>query len=686
MLAAAVLHTAAELGRATERYEPAGRLFDITVRITQPPYVTRGSFYAEDATGAIELNTFPGDWQQVRPGDVYRFRGHTNTLSNRIGIVHADCDKAEFLRQDPSPIPLKATAGELLSGKHLFRLVAIEGIMRNVFRDEIDPNYIYFILECGDERVFAVHSTGEDVRSISSRFLNAQVTMIGCCSRDTDSRAYSDYFLHLCNIQNIVVRSRRTDDPFSAKDISDTVAMTPKAISTLGRRKTAGTVLAVWQKDKVLIRTDKGWPLLAELAERQLPVPGNTVEIVGYPETDIYNINLTRAVWRQREPYANADRTVLKTSPAELTTDPAGRPRLNAHMHAKWVEITGLVKRIRRGKDDEAILSLEDNRRSLDIVVTDESAVRSLGENFRIRATGVCVMEKELWRPNSIIPRITGIFIVVNGPSDIQVLSRPPWWTTTRLVTVIAALLAILGLILAWNTALRILVTRRSRQLLKAEISKVNAQLRINERTRLAAELHDSIAQNLSGVSLQIDAAEQLIDADKDRLASKLHLASISLKSCREELRNCLWDLRNQALDEPDMNAAIIRTLEPHLGNTRLTVRFNVRRATISDITAHAILRIVRELVSNAIHHGKAKSIRIAGRLDQGRILFSVRDDGCGFDPDSVPGVRQGHFGLAGIRERVRKLNGILYFETAQPHGARITVLLEGIQHGEKQK
>ena len=134
------------------------------------------------------------------------------------------------------------------------------------------------------------------------------------------------------------------------------------------------------------------------------------------------------------------------------------------------------------------------------------------------------------------------------------------------------------------------------------------------------------------------------------------------------------------------MNAAIIRTLEPHLGNTRLTVRFNVRRATISDNTAHAILRIVRELVSNAIHHGKAKSIRIAGRLDQGRILFSVRDDGCGFDPDSVPGVRQGHFGLAGIRERVRKLNGILSFETAQPHGARITVLLEGIQHGEKQK
>ena len=684
ILAAAVLQTAAELARATERFEPAGRTFDITVRITQPPYHTRGSFYGEDATGAIELNTFPGDWRELRCGDVYRLRGTTKTLAWRIGIVHADCDTAELLRYDPAPSPLKATAADFLSGKLLYRLVTVEGIMRNVFRDEIDPNYIYFILECGDERIFAVLATDEDVGALSKRLLNARVSMTGCCTRDADSRAYCDYFLNLCSTQDIAVCERLTDDPFAVKDISDTANMTPKDISTLGRRRATGTVLAVWSTDKALIKAGKGWPVLVTFAQGPLPAPGHAVEVSGYPETDIYNINLTRAVWRPTGPRTNDCRTVLRTSPAGLTTDAAGRPRLDAHTHAKWVELNGLVKRIRRDKDDETVFSLENGGHAVDILVADKSAALSLAENCRVRVTGVCVMEKEPWRPNSIIPRITGIFIVVNDPNNIRILSRPSWWTPARLVIVIAALLAALGLILAWNFVLRAIVTRRSRQLFKAEIAKVDAQLRIDERTRLAAELHDSVAQNLSGVSLQIDAAERLLDGERDRLAEKLHLASIALKSSRVELRNCLWDLRNQALDEPDMNAAILKTLAPHLGDTRLTVRFNIRRVLISDNTAHAILRIIRELVSNAIRHGQAKNIRIAGGRDGGRILFSVRDDGCGFDPDAVPGMRQGHFGLPGIRERIRKLNGTLEITSSPDKGSKFTVSLEGLSPAEK--
>ena len=679
ILAAEILHSAAELGRATERYEPAGRAFDITVQITQPPYFTRGSFYAEDRTGCVELNTFPGDWTKIRPGDVYHLMGCTSNLVNRIGIVHADCHSAEFLRHESAPLPPKVSANDFLSGRCLFRRVTLDGIMRNVLRDEIDPNYVYFILECGDDRIFAVLATNEDVGAISRRFLNARVSMTGACSHDADSRAYCDYFLNLSSTRDITVLERLTDDPFAVKDISDTISLTPKAISTLGRRRATGSVLAVWSTDKALIKTGKGWPVLVTFTQTALPAPGSAVEVSGYPETDIYNINLTRAVWRPTEPRTNECRTILRTSPAGLTSDATGRPRLDAHMHAKWVELSGVVKRIRHGKNDETIFSLTENAHAVDVLVTDMSAAQTLEENCRVRVTGVCIMEKELWRPNSIIPRITGISIVVNDPKDIRILSRPSWWTPMRLVAVIVALLAALGLILVWNAALRTLVARRSRQLLKAEIAKVDAQLRLDERTRLAAELHDSVAQNLSGVSLQIDAAERLLDGDRVRLADKLHLASVALKSCREELRNCLWDLRNQALDEPDMTAAIRVTLAPHLGDTCLTVRFNIRRAAISDNTAHAILRIVRELTSNAIHHGKARHVRIAGGLDRGRIIFSVKDDGCGFDPEAVPGMRQGHFGLSGIRERIRKLNGTMSIESAPGKGAKFVITLEGL-------
>ena len=135
-----------------------------------------------------------------------------------------------------------------------------------------------------------------------------------------------------------------------------------------------------------------------------------------------------------------------------------------------------------------------------------------------------------------------------------------------------------------------------------------------------------------------------------------------------------MWDLRNRALEEPDMTKAVQVTLIPHINRTRLAVRFNVPRARLSDNTAHVVLRIVRELVLNAVRHGDAKLVMVAGELDGRHLAFSVKDDGCGFDPDSAPGVLQGHFGLQGIRERVGKFGGDVRIESRPGTGCKTTV------------
>lgn len=124
------------------------------------------------------------------------------------------------------------------------------------------------------------------------------------------------------------------------------------------------------------------------------------------------------------------------------------------------------------------------------------------------------------------------------------------------------------------------------------------------------------------------------------------------------------------------MDKAIRMTLEPHVENTRVSVRFNVPRARLSDNTAHAILRIVRELVLNALRHGKATAVRVAGALEEDQVSFSVRDDGCGFDPDSHPGAREGHFGLVGIRERVKAFDGKLEIDSRPGGGTKVAVTL----------
>jgi signal transduction histidine kinase len=212
---------------------------------------------------------------------------------------------------------------------------------------------------------------------------------------------------------------------------------------------------------------------------------------------------------------------------------------------------------------------------------------------------------------------------------------------------------------------------------MREQLEHATAELKTEERTRLAVELHDSIAQNLTGVSLEIDTASKIADEDPAAMRLHLDLASRSLKSCRDELRNCLWDLRNRALEADTMDQAILQTLAPHVADIRLVIRFNVPRERISDNTAHAILCIIRELVLNAIRHGDAGEIRIAGSIAGDRMYFSVLDDGCGFDPSSAPGFDQGHYGLLGIQERIDKFEGEFTLKSTPGKGTKATLSLQ---------
>ena len=93
-------------------------------------------------------------------------------------------------------------------------------------------------------------------------------------------------------------------------------------------------------------------------------------------------------------------------------------------------------------------------------------------------------------------------------PSDVSVLSRPPWWTTGRLLAVIGSLLVALTAILAWNVVLNRTAERRGHQLMREQIGRAKANLKAEERTRLAVELHDSLAQSLTGASMEIETAK----------------------------------------------------------------------------------------------------------------------------------------------------------------------------------
>jgi len=325
-------------------------------------------------------------------------------------------------------------------------------------------------------------------------------------------------------------------------------------------------------------------------------------------------------------------------------------------MHGRPVRLRGIV---RTGVGADGLFLMESDG----IVVPVYAAAaaeyaHTIETGCTVEAAGTCIMDIEDWQANSVFPQIRRFFLVARVPSDIRIVARPPWWTAARLLAVIGALLAALAAILVWNAALRRAAAHKGRELYRMQIERVKADLRTEERTRLAVELHDTLAQNLTGVSMELAAGH-------------VDIAAKTLKSCRDELRDCLWDLRSQALEEPDMTQAVLKTLRPHIGETRVSVRFSVPRSKLSDKTVHALLRSIRELVVNALRHGGATDIKVAGALEGEHLFCSVTDNGSGFDPASAPGVLQGHFGLQGIRERIDALGGEFTIESTPDKGTK---------------
>ena len=403
------------------------------------------------------------------------------------------------------------------------------------------------------------------------------------------------------------------------------------------------------------------------------------VDLVGFPESDLYHVNLARALWRPAQQAADVCEGPTNDirSACRLATEESGRQLYDPHAHGTTVRCRGKVCGLVRPESGNALLNLQDGGTILPIDVSGIPAVLSkVDVGYEVEVTGTCIMESEHWRPNMIFPKIKQMLVVPRTESDIVILARPSWWTPSRLFAVIGALFLSLVGILVWNVSLRVLAQRRGHELFKSQIAKVASELRVGERTRLAVELHDSITQNLTGVTLQLDAASNAHQENPAEADAMLNVARRSLQSCLDELRRCLWDLRSEALEEPDFNQAIRIALKQVSANADVAVRFNIRRNRLSDATAHAILRIIRELVLNAIRHGQATKIRIAGEMLADRIHFAVTDNGCGFETATAPGPGDGHFGLSGIRERLKDLHGTLLLSSSD-EGTRAEVSID---------
>ncbi|KOG16284.1 sensor histidine kinase [Streptomyces viridochromogenes] len=203
-----------------------------------------------------------------------------------------------------------------------------------------------------------------------------------------------------------------------------------------------------------------------------------------------------------------------------------------------------------------------------------------------------------------------------------------------------------------------------------------------DERRRLAAEIHDTIAQGLTGIIAQL----QVVANAPDLPTARTHLdrASALARHSLGEARRSVHNLAPVALEHDGLPQALKGTVAEWAERTGVRAEFTVTGTTeqLHDELSATLLRIAQEALSNAARHARATRVGVTLSFLGDEVILDIRDDGRGFDPLALPErSHTGGFGLAGMRARAERIAGSLTVESEPGHGTALSARVPLVRH-----
>jgi signal transduction histidine kinase len=196
----------------------------------------------------------------------------------------------------------------------------------------------------------------------------------------------------------------------------------------------------------------------------------------------------------------------------------------------------------------------------------------------------------------------------------------------------------------------------------------------VEERNRLARELHDSVSQKLFGLVLNAEAAATMLERDPAGAAAQVAGLGELAQEALGELRGLIFELRPASLEEEGLAATLRKHVDMLQRVHGREVELRISGAARTDPEAEGeVLRIAQEALNNAIRHAEAERIELRLQARDGRLTLTVADDGVGFDPEA-PGLRSRRLGLTSMEERARGLGGTLAVVSRPGDGTTVTL------------
>lgn len=610
---------------------------------------------------------------EISPGDVILVEGNADA-GTFAPVVNAT--RVEVRGRRELPLPMPTTVSEVAAGGFDATWVELEAIVRGYV--EVDPEVRresgesesplepVWVLEIkgGDAELQIRVEADVDVAAL----VDARVRFTGVC-----------YSLHNPNRQfvraTVVVFGADFLEVITPASKIEDLAVTPidelLQFSRTGysghRVKVRGIVTHHEPGRGMWLRGEDRGLEVASTQDSEVG-PGDVVEVYGFAEHGRYAPRLTDAVFRK---------LARHEPPLPQQVDEAGQ---TITQEANLIEIEGELVDIQES-DDVSLLSMSWQGGEFQGVLVAREGVElprlGLNEGARLKLAGICTRVPQSLAPQIGIWQIEEFQVLLRSPADITVVDRGPWLTGERAIYILSIGAGILMIVIvAIVVSARRAIARRGveRRMAEAEFSAM-----FKERNRVARDIHDTLAQGLNAVSMQLELAKNTRGKDDNRSGAHVETAHQIVRSCIAEARASIWNMRSHVLDQTDLPGALEIVLQqlgaPH--GTKYRVEIEGKRRRLSPRIENDLLRVGQEAIANALQHAQATQLVVRIVFLPTGIRLLVVDDGVGFDPESAPGTTSS-FGLKGMRERVDQLPGSIKILPRQGGGTRLIVEVMG--------
>jgi signal transduction histidine kinase len=624
--------------------EEAQRGYPVQIRgiLTAP---LNGGFFIQDSTWAIFVDWDDATNTTLKAGDYWEVGGKTY-VQFAPNIL---ADHAVRIGVGTLPEPLHPTWDQLNNGSLDTRYVEVQGIVTSTEGDSL-----MLLTRAGKINVQLPNIQSTVLRGYENALIRAR----GCImpGRDTNTQQVVLGRIRLLNY-SVTIDEPAPADPFAAtlKRAADLLLFDTRA-GAIQRVKIIGQVIHSRHGEYFLLEGGTGLRFIPK-AQVELH-PGDLVEVVGFPElggpSPVLREALVRRTGHERLPYP------VSLFPENL---------LSVEHEATLVRVEARLANLSFDRGEQ-VLELQAGTRGFVARVIAKHGFRDeLLPGSKLQLTGIYSGQGG---DRSAGREIDSFELLLNSPVDINVLERPGWWTLRRLFGALGIMAVVLLVAMLWAFMLK----RRVDAQTKVIRQKVETEAILEERARIARELHDTLEQALVGTSLQLNALAGSVPNMSPASSRILEMARSMVRHGQEEARRTIRNLRLLALDKSDLPTALAQLADRSRNGLPTDIQASVTgvpRPLPGKVESH-LLRIGQEATTNAVKHARAKAVRLELDYQESLVRLSIRDDGCGFDAAHAAASEAGHFGLLGMRERAEKIAGTLDILSTPGEGTTIQV------------